>query len=337
MAFFSIETRGASRTLTRKLGKYTVPALGLLLAASANGAIVESLTTTSSYTYDFVPGLPGTNSGIGDMGVFHQLGATPGQATVIDINYGAITASDASFFFLHNIQCKGYCSVGVTTWIVDTVTNTGPDTVNLSFESGITAGHLGLVQNAPTGTSGIFDFDVTQMTNGIGHQLYQAIGGISKNGAVITTSDGSTFNGLSGYQDPAQIGLDWDKTDLSLLLDPLAPGQTTTITYRSVTYLNSYGFCLDVTRCDGVQVAFGDPRNNGGIIGLAGSLSTLQSSSTHPVGWVLDRGFDLATIAMHVAPLSAVPEPGSWALMIMGFGMTGLTARSAARRRLIAA
>jgi len=309
-------------------GKCAIATLGLLLAPAAGAAVVETLSASSSYTYDFVPGLPGLNSGTGGSNQIHGTGSNPSQATDIKINYGTLTGSNASFFFLHNIQCQGYCSIGVTTEIVDTITNTGPDAVDLRLDSDITAGHFGLVQNAKTASSGIFQFDIAQRTNGVDHQLYQALGQISSNGAAINTSDGSAFNNLKSYHDPAQTGLDWDETDLSVLLDTLAPGQTTTVTYRSLTYLNAYGICTNITFCDGVQVAFGDPRNEGGVFNFLRAFGPTQVKQ--PVGWVLNRGFDMATVKMQVVNLSA-PEPASWAMMLVGFGLAGTAMRRRAR------
>jgi len=313
----------ASQTVARSSAKCAIAALALFLGPNANAAVVETLTASSNYTYDFAPGLPGLNSGSGDSGVFHVVGADPSQATEIKINYGTLTGSNASFFFLHNIQCQGYCSVGVTTEIVDTITNTGPDAVDLRLDSNITAGHFGLVQNAKTDSSGLFQFNITQTTSGADHQLYQALGQISSSGATINTSDGSIFHNLTSYHDPAQTGLDWDETDLSVLLDTLAPGQTTTVTYRSITYLNAYGQCTNVTFCDGVQVAFGDPRNNGGIF----NLTAFGQSLNQPVGFVLNRGFDMAKVKMQLVNLSDVPEPSSWAMMLVGFGVAGVMMR----------
>jgi hypothetical protein len=336
MAFIS-ESSVALPAMARRAGGYAIAAFGLLLATSAGAAAVETLSTVSTYTYDFVPGLPGANSGTGDNGIFHVIGPDPLKATDIKINYGTVTASDSSFFFLHNIQCKGYCSIGVKTVLVDTITNTGADTINLRLDSDITAGHLGLVQNAKTGSSGIFQFDITQTANGVDSQLYQALGQVSSSGATINTSDGSVFAGLSSYQDPAQIGLDWDTTDLSVLLAPLAPGETTTVTYTSFTYLNSFGSCVNADLCDGVQVAFGDPRNNGGIINIASGLMFESSAMKEPFGWVLDRGFDMATVKLNVVNVSDAPEPASWAMMLMGFGMTGMAVRRRAGPKLAAA
>jgi len=308
-----------------------------LIATNAGAAVLETLTSSTSYTYDLAPGLPGLNSGSDNSGTFHVVGPNPSQATDIKMAYGTIAAPDASFFFLHNIQCQGYCSVGVTTLITDTITNTGTGAVNLRLDSDITAGHLGLVQNARTNSAGKFQFDIIQTMNGVDHGLYQALGQITSSGASISTSDGSIFNNLSSYHDPAQTGLDWDLTDLSVLLDPLAPGETATVTYRSTTYLNAFGTCTNVDRCDGVQVAFGDPRNNGGIIGTFAATLSPQSFVKQPVGWVLNRGFDMAKVKMQIVNLSDVPEPASWAMMIMGFGMTGLAARRRRARSILAA
>jgi hypothetical protein len=329
----SVKSGVAFAFAMRSAGKYSAAALGLLLASGASAGVVETLSASNSYTYDLVPGLPGLNSGTGDSGIFHIVGGNSAQATDVKINYGTITGSNASFFFLHNIQCQGYCSIGVTTEIVDTITNTGPEAVDLRLDSNITAGHFGIVQNAKTPSSGIFQFDITQKTNGTDHQLYQALGQVSSSGAAISTSDGSVFNNLTSYHDPAQTGLDWDETDLSVLLDTLAPGQTTTVTYRSLTYLSAYGVCTNITLCDGVQVAFGDPRNNGGIFGFASLFA--PAPVKQPVGWVLNRGFDMATVKMQVVNLSA-PEPASWAMMLVGFGMAGTAMRRRARTLRVA-
>ena len=325
MPWVSAKSSIASGLARRSAGKYVAAALSLLVASGASATVVETLSASSSYTYDLVPGSPGLNSGVGDSGQFHAVGSDPSQATDIKINYSTLTGPSASFFFLHNIQCQGYCSIGVTTEIVDTITNTGPDAVDLRLDSNITAGHFGLVQNAKTASSGIFQFDITQRTSGTDHQLYQALGQISSIGATINTSDGSVFNNLTSYHDPAQTGLDWDETDLSVLLDTLAPGQTTTVTYRSLTYLNAYGVCTNITFCDGVQVAFGDPRNDGGVFNFARAFG--PSLATEPVGFVLNRGFDMAKVKMQLVNLSDVPEPSSWAMMLVGFGLAGVMMR----------
>lgn len=299
-------------------------ATGSLLNGTAGALVVEHLSSASSFTYDFVPGLPGLHAGTGDSKVFEVTGPDLTHSTDVKVNYGTVLASDASFFFLHNIQCQGYCSIGVTTTITDTITNTGPSAVDLRLDSAITAGHFGLVHNAATDSSGLFQFDVSQHSGGVNHELYKALGQISSSGATITTSDGSVFNNMKTYDDPAQMGLDWDETDLSLLLDSLAPGQTTTLTYTSFTYLNSYGVCTNFNLCDGVQVAFGDPRNNGGILFAA----PLSLPKHQPLGYVLNRGFDMAVVEMKLVNLSSsVPEPASWTMLMLGFGLTGAFAR----------
>lgn len=312
-----------------------VLATGSLINGTAGALVVEHLSSASSFTYDFLPGLPGFHSGTGDSNLFEVAGADPTHSTDVKLNYGTVLASDASFFFLHNIQCQGYCSIGVTTTITDTISNTGPAAVDLRLDSTITAGHFGLVHNAATDSSGLFQFDVSQHSGGVNHKLYQALGQISSSGASITTSDGSLFNNMTTYNDPAQKGLDWDETELSVLLDSLAPGQTTTVTYTSFTYLNSYGVCTNFKLCDGVQVAFGDPRNNGGIFSLAAPLSI----PTHqPLGYVLNRGFDMAIVQMDLVNLSgSVPEPASWAMLVLGFGLTGAFARRQRSAALAAA
>ena len=326
-------TKSVGRMLQCNGIKYgLMPAMIAMSAIpAAHATIMETLTSSSSYTYDFAPGNAGAFSGVGD-GVLVRTGSNPDLATEIKFNNQTLAASDASFFFLQNIQCKGFCSVSATTQIVNTITNTGSGFTGLALQSNITPGHFGLVQNADTLSSGLFLFEIRQNIRGIGKLLYSATGSVSSAGAFITTSDGSVFNGLKAYQDPAQVGLDWNATDLSVLLGPLAPGATTTVTYSAKTILNSYGTCRDVTLCDGVQVAFGDPRNTGGILLRGAAPPTLAGGFVEPVGFVLDRGFDKARLRLKVTEISAVPEPSSWAMLIVGFGLVGAAARRSRAR-----
>ncbi len=318
-----------TKILAHKVSRFG--AASALIAASAipsaQAGITESLTSSSGYTYDFAPGNAGTFSGAGGSVAITDTGNSPELATEVKLNYQTLVAEDASFFFLQNIQCKGFCSVSATTQIINTITNTGTSFTGLEMISNITPGHFGLVQNANTASSGSFIFEITQNIGGISKLLYSAQGKVSSLGAFITTSDGSVFNGLEAYNDPAQIGLDWKATDLSVFLDPLAPGATTTLTYSAKTVLNSYGICLDVTLCDGVQVAFGDPRNTGGIIPSRPSVSERGLETMEPVGFVLDRGFDKARLRLRVVEAPAVPEPSSWAMLIVGFGTLGAAMR----------
>lgn len=319
-----------TKTLSHRIGQFgAVCAIAAAAIPSAQAAITESLTSSSGYTYDFAPGNAGSFSGVGGTVALTDTGSNPDLATEVKLNYQTLVADDSSFFFLQNIQCKGFCSVSATTQIVNTITNTGASATGLELISNITPGHFGLVQNADTPSSGSFIFEITQDIGGISRILYSAIGQVSSLGAFITTSDGSVFNGLKAYNDPAQIGLDWESTDLSVFLDPLASGATTIVTYSARTVLNSYGICSDVTLCDGVQVAFGDPRNTGGIIPRRASFSGLGRDTIEPVGFVLDRGFDKARLRLSVVEVPAVPEPSSWAMLIVGFGIVGAAVRRA--------
>lgn len=320
---------------------------GLAVTGSASATVVETLSFSTTYSYGFAPGA-NTNTGTDPDLIVQDVGSDPDQATDITFVYQTLAASDASFFFLHNIQCKGYCSVGITTYLTNTITNNGPSTVFLNLTSDITAGHLGLVRNDDTDSSGGFQFDITESLNGQDLQLYNAVGSVSSLGASITTSDGMDFANLIPYQDDAQFGLSWDRTPLSVALSPIAAGETRVVTYRSITQLDSYGFCTDTSRCDGVQVAFGDPRNSGGIIGTRSRIAAFAlfepefatfgaAPVVEPLGFVLDRGFDLAELRLQTVDVTPVPEPGTWAMMILGVGMTGAAARRRSKARVATA
>ncbi|OYQ27821.1 hypothetical protein CHU93_09765 [Sandarakinorhabdus cyanobacteriorum] len=113
--------------------------------------------------------------------------------------------------------------------------------------------------------------------------------------------------------------------------------------------------CSDFATCGGLQVAFGDPRNDGSSelsaarSGLA-SLAGLPSSYSPVVGAKFDAYKIETALApqsvpdtrtdpvappiiysgVFVPPPGSVPEPASWLMLIAGFGLTGAAMR---RRR----
>lgn len=119
----------------------------------------------------------------------------------------------------------------------------------------------------------------------------------------------------------------WDATDIAFDLNAvIAPGDGQTLQYR--TTVNSYtkADCLDTVTCLVAYSGFGDPIGRGGGISFASrasnSITGIAFNET-----VVDR-FDL--IDTRLTPVGgAVPEPATWLMMIMGFGLLG----SALRRR----
>ncbi len=75
-----------------------------------------------------------------------------------------------------------------------------------------------------------------------------------------------------------------------------------------------------------------------GIGGVGGSINASQLSGggvPSPLGMVAGGGFFAppSAAASAPAPVSAIPEPGTWALMILGFGIVGSALRSKRRPR----
>jgi hypothetical protein len=343
----------ARRGLGLKVGSSAFAAAMALLGASgahATAGITESLSATASWQYSVPGGNPPSNGG----GLTKQVnttqsyslagGAGPFQSNV-QFHYETVVGTDGSFDFLQAAQCKGNCDMQLLVTITDTVTNTTSSTQNLRFDSQITSGHIGF-QGIDLGGSAQFNFTVSQKNGtapGPATQLYNA-------SALSGTDDLGTItplNGLTTYVSGHEFAYDWGATNIFVNLLPIAAGQTAKITWRSQVIVNSRGFCDDLGVCEGAEVAFGDPRNSGGV-----GLLTLADSSTDT--FVLDRGFDPTNTFAFVTttdadkpgdpkpppivhytggPFSAVPEPATWAMLLAGFGMIGTTVR---RRKSLA-
>lgn len=267
------------------------------------------------------------------------------------------TATNDAFYFLQNHYCVGKCTTYALTTVSLLLTNIGLEAEAARFDSQITPGHLAR-QGINTSSTATFDFDVVQTTGGTDHTLYSADGVANASKVEITTSDGKKFNGLvrSDNGDAWNV-LDWSATNLNLLLDSIPAGGTSVLTYRSVVRTQTTSSsCADITDCNGVQLAFGDPRNNGG----GPSISTLAFSDSigakQKLTQVIGRLYDAAPVTTDVvaadAPLppepkvlarvtygapfvsqanppsvAAVPEPTGWLTMITGFGLLGATLR----------
>lgn len=136
----------------------------------------------------------------------------------------------------------------------------------------------------------------------------------------------------AGYDEDFSYAFAWDSTDIEFDLNAIiGPGGSQTLEYRTSVYSSTTAACLDETTCLVAYSGFGDPIGRGGGISFArsfqaASVSTIPGIVFDPV--VVDR-FELINATFSGG---AVPEPGTWALMIMGFGLAGAALR---RRRLL--
>ena len=143
---------------------------------------------------------------------------------------------------------------------------------------------------------------------------------------TLATPAGSTSN----------VGYLWGATPIALsTLTPLAPGASRTITYRVTVNSNTQARCINTVTCLVAYAGFGDPVGRGGGItsALTRALSGLPSASS-PTGLTFNPAtFNLPTFqnGQLVFQSAAIPEPGTWALMLLGVGAIGARLRMARR------
>lgn len=313
-------------------------------AAPAQAALVETVTVNNTFGYNFVSGGGVAQKVGGDRQTVFLGQRSPTPDSDLGIDYVG-EAGDGQFFFLHNNYCVGACSTGSSTVITFTVTNTGNAPVDLRFDSLITPGHLARV-NGPAAARGGFNFTVTQRNATGNIPLYSASGNANDEELLAGDWNDLPFNGQVRYVLPGGSVLDWDTTPLNLELGTLAAGATTQVEYAASYFITSFDDCADILACGGLQVVFGDPRNNGSIRTLARGVGA--SAIGDPVD-IINREYDAVSVpyAFNISgspfptlppgqgpvdyrgtyvPL-AVPEPSTWAMMLIGFGVIGASLR----------
>jgi hypothetical protein len=331
----------------------------LLLLASAPAVAqltisAPSMFTNGSWRDEFND--DGTSFFTIDQADFHFQG--PGGLPSLDIDLNSYTTPGGGFFFLHNLTAKGGGTATMTTVLSFTITNNTPTTQFLRFDSMITPGHIAL-QGSQSSNLALFNFSVDQSVGGNNSQLYWARGYVdtdSNQPDVVETSNGVDFAGFSSYTANDRVAYDWGATPLNLNLNPIFAGQTHTLRYTSTTYASAGGVCLTVLGCEGVQVAFGDPRNDGSSVsqrlnGAADASALTTSLNQEPligrsfgayegfIAQVVDQGAPLPpalpapqsppdyTWLPAVDSVAAVPEPRNWLMLLAGFGLVGTMLR----------
>lgn len=328
-------------------------ALPLAWAAPADAQAVSIVLDNISNFYGVAAGAGNTPVVVpgGSNITAYATSTLPGRLAESGVNYTA-TASDDSFFFLHDNYCVGTCATYSQTAISFTVTNQDSVALDLRFDSLITPGHIAWVAGLSE-VSASFTFDVTQTVGRETVSLYSTNGGVNSDGIFLNTSDQRPFNNLVASRVPGEYEvLDWSATNLNLNLATLGAGESTTITYFATYRSLGTAACVDILDCPGAQVVFGDPRNNGGVTNRAPAFTGLDSGV--PPQPVIGAPYDPYRIPYAVVLASSplpgnppritpppygllfrpdvlpVPEPGTWAMLIAGVGAVGGVAR---RRR----
>lgn len=308
---------------SRKRLSLPLVALTMLLASTgANAVIVESakvVTTRGQYSTrnPFTPSTP--ISGNVDL----VIGSNPGFPNELGIDVFA-TASGSSFFFQNSLWRIGEGSAFFDTVVETTLTNTGPDWKTLVFDSMITPGYLAVAGKLGSGNAAKFDFRISQVTGNETQILYSAFG-VATAGSKPLVFSPTPFFDLQEYSNEDTFALTWGATNVSLLLNAIAPGGSTKIIYDLQTYVTGPDTPVPGDGCQGSQVSFGDPRNPGGPMRTPfDAPPIIAPCSLEPV---IGRRFTPTEVP---ATFTAVPEPASWAMLIGGFGLTGAAMR---RRR----
>jgi hypothetical protein len=262
--------------------------------------------------------------------------------------------SGDDFSYLHNAYCVGNCSVSMTTNLTFTLTNSGDAPLDVRWDSMITPGHL-----AQVGLTGAaqFSFEIVQGLATLGANSLYSAAGLTGGYYDQIQAPGGQFNGLL-HQDysetPAHLNAktisDWSATNVDLNLLTINPGTTSTLQYYSQASVSNSMNCTSLETCDGVQIAFGDPRTSGTTTNFARAffaLPTIEGANTTAQP-IIGREFDPYTItSAFVTPdtplphtpailppvtygptfVSQVPEPASWIFMLGGFVLTGAVVR----------
>jgi hypothetical protein len=324
-----------------------VLALGWLAAGNAQATTSESAFSTTTGAYSQTDQFGGALQLSQNVQSLLLDGGTPGNLSELGVTVSSTTGANGSFAFDQNLYRLGTGSASLTTTVMDTITNSSDASVFLRFDSQITPGHIAAQGNNSSNVV-FFQFKITQISGSLDTVLYSANGAVNPNGAPsITTSDGSVFNGLESYSNGDRRALDWSATNLDLALQPIQASSSTIILYQTTTYVTGGVPCSALEYCEGTQVAFGDPRHDGGVSNAPQSASFDGLLGPSPTVPLIGRLYDPYTTYMDVVPMDAplppappvlppvtytpppapVPEPATWAMLIAGFALAGAVFR----------
>ena len=175
------------------------------------------------------------------------------------------------------------------------------------------------------------------------------------------TDEGDVFG--TPAAPPSYNVLDWSATGLGVDVPTIRAGETRTVRYFLSTFVAQSNVCTVASECSGLQVAFGDPRSTGSInnsrtfdFDMMGDTDGELSLNDPAYNPVVGAAYDpyLVTVALvpqgtpavnpsPEGPISyggtftvpavgpGVPEPSTWAMLLLGFGVLG----AAMRRRQV--
>ena len=157
-------------------------------------------------------------------------------------------------------------------------------------------------------------------------------------------SDPEALDGLvTAYDNDLAYAFAWDATHIVLPLNALLEqGDSRVIEYRTRVTSYTRADCITPTTCLVAYSGFGDPIGRGGGASFAASLQDNMQMSSLGRGGFGAQSFDgpqgitgivfapQTFVAYEPMSGGAVPEPSTWVMAIMGFGLLGAALR---RRR----
>jgi hypothetical protein len=156
-------------------------------------------------------------------------------------------------------------------------------------------------------------------------------------------SDFEALDWVTAYDNPFAYAFAWDAEHIVLPLNALLEmGESQVIEYRTSVTSFTRADCINPTTCLVAYSGFGDPIGRGGGVAFAESIGDFQMASF---------GGDFGTFDIGENPITGivfdpqeftpfefipnggtVPEPSTWTVLILGFGMLGAALR---RRRIL--
>lgn len=212
-------------------------------------------------------------------------------------------------------------------------TGYGQTLTNLTFEDLISTSDGGLLAYSD------FEFSVTSnditlySLSGYVSLVQDYYGNVTRN---LYISDPEALDGfVTAYDNPFAYAFAWDATHIVLPLNALLEqGESQIIQYRTSVTSVTRAECINPTTCLVAYSGFGDPIGRGGgtdleeaSVGLLGGMKMASyGGHENPItGIVFDpRQFSPFEF---IDNGGAVPEPATWAMMIMGFGLIGAALR----------
>ncbi|MGL6042713.1 MAG: PEPxxWA-CTERM sorting domain-containing protein [Sandaracinobacteroides sp.] len=178
-----------------------------------------------------------------------------------------------------------------------------------------------------------------------------------RNGSTVSLVTGGGFDDLASqlnnfvqFAPPADEVLDpfgnqipvgdyvraysWERTNFTADLNPILSGETSTLTYRVTTSTQNFGITSTFPPDSNLIVAFtcfADPIGRGGVRGAVLTIPGFAASTCAQFESSTDSPFFLKVPVIDGDTIRVVggviPEPDTWAMLILGFGLVGLSMR----------